>query len=47
MAVCGEVGVLHEECCIRLLSEDLSKEGAESEAAVLVSALREVCVEIV
>lgn len=46
MTVCREEGVLHEECFIRLLSEDLSEEGAELEAAVLVSALREVCVEM-
>lgn len=38
--------MLHEECFIRLLSEDLSEERAESEAAVPVSALREVCVEM-
>lgn len=38
--------MLHEECFIRLLSEDLSEERADSEAAVPVSALREVCVEM-
>lgn len=37
--------MLHEECFIRLLSEDLSEERAASEAAVHVSSLREVCVE--
>lgn len=42
----GGGGVLHEECFIRLLSEDLSEERAESEAAVPISALREVCVEM-